>query len=109
MDKDICEKCGGVNTYWREEHPDTGMDEMVKVCRDCEPDIKPLPWSFRMREKLSLWFQPIYGRLVIRPLFRLTRKSTKYTYGYCSWCGRQPGFSSSISHKGLRCTGCQKY
>ena len=51
MSENICPECGSVNTYWREEYPETGMDEMVLVCRDCEPEPKPLPWTFRVREK----------------------------------------------------------
>lgn len=105
----ICKKCGGTNTYWREEHPDTGMDEMVQVCRDCKPKAKALPWQFRLREKLSMKWKRAWGKYVIKPLFKLARWSTRKTYGYCTWCGRQPGFSSSVSRKGLRCTGCEKY
>lgn len=101
-----CQKCGSDNIYWREEHPDTGMDEMVMVCRDCAPEILPLPWKFIMREKLSMKWHYVWG-YVIRGLFKLARWATNQTFGYCSWCGSQPGFSSSVSRKGLRCSGCQ--
>lgn len=108
-----CDKCGGTNIYWREEHPDTGMDEMVMVCRDCKPKVKPLPLSFKIRENISIWWSRHLGRYVVRNLFRLARWSAKRTNGYCTWCGAQPGFSSSVSRKGLRCMSlnrdCSKY
>jgi len=113
MGKDLCKKCNGANTYWREDHPDTGMDEMVLACRDCESKIARLPWKFRMREKLSIKWKKIWGRYIVQRLFRLARWSTRQTHGYCTWCGSQPGFSSEISQKGLRCAGilrdCTKF
>jgi hypothetical protein len=30
-----CPKCGGTATFWREAHPDTGMDAMELWCRAC--------------------------------------------------------------------------
>lgn len=104
----ICKNCGGTNTYWREEHADTGMDEMVLVCRDCTPKSLKLPLSYRIREKLSIKWRQIWGPYVVQNLFRIARWSTKQTHGYCTWCGSQPGFSSSVSRKGLRCTKCEK-
>ncbi len=106
MNKHVCEKCGSTNTYWHEDHPDTGMDEMVLICNDCKPKSIPLPWSFRMREKLSIKWKKIWGPCVVRNIFRLARWSTKRTHGYCTWCGSQPGFVSSYSGKGLRCAKC---
>jgi len=109
MKSDKCEKCGGTNTYWREEHPDTGMDEMVLVCRDCKPKTYKLPLSFRLKEAMSIKWRKIWGPLVVQRLFRLARWSSRKTFGYCTWCGGQPGFESSVSRKGLRCTRCEKY
>jgi|WetSurMetagenome_2_1015567.scaffolds.fasta_scaffold155016_3 hypothetical protein len=102
-----CKKCGSTNTYWHEDHPDTGMDEMVLRCRDCDKKIKPLPFSFRVRERIEIWFHHVWGLLVIRNLFKVARWSADRTFGYCSWCGRQPGFNSSVSRKGLRCADCR--
>ena len=107
--KTACKKCGGTNTYWREEHPDTGMDEVVLVCKDCQPKIHTLPLWFRVREKLSIKWKYSVGGYIVRVLFKLARLSTGQTYGYCTWCGRQPGFASSYSRKGLRCADCQDY
>lgn len=52
---DKCKKCGSTDTYWREEHPDTGMDEMVLVCRVCEP----MPWTIRVGD-LGFQFNEVY-------------------------------------------------
>jgi hypothetical protein len=109
MSNDKCKKCGSSDTYWTEKHPDTGMDEFVLVCRLCKPKPKKMRFRFIMKEKISIKWHGIYGKYVVRKLFKLARKSTRYTFGYCSWCGRQPGFASSISRKGLRCTDCIKY
>lgn len=35
---------------------------------------------------------------------RLGRRLLKWSGVYCSWCGGNPGFDSSYSRKGLRCT-----
>lgn len=36
-------------------------------------------------------------------LFTAGRKLIKWSGKYCSYCGRDPGFDSSYSRKGLRC------
>lgn len=105
----ICKKCGGVNTCWHEDHPDTGMNEMILVCQDCRPRVISLPLLFRVRESISIKWKQVWGRYVVKKLFRVARWSTTKTSGYCTWCGSQPGFNSSISRKGLRCTKCQEH
>jgi len=30
-----CKKCGKNLAYWREDHPDTDMNEMVEYCKKC--------------------------------------------------------------------------
>ena len=37
------------------------------------------------------------------------RKLLRWSMGRCSWCGRNCGFDSVISSKGLRCTKCQDH
>lgn len=34
--KHVCPKCGKQNAFYREEHPDTDMNEMVLYCPDCK-------------------------------------------------------------------------
>lgn len=45
-------------------------------------------------------------------LLRMSRRMLRWTGVYCSWCGRDPGMSSSYSRKGLRCVSlgrdCEK-
>jgi hypothetical protein len=36
-------------------------------------------------------------------LLRASRMLLRWSLGRCSWCGGNPGFSSTVSHKGLRC------
>lgn len=36
-------------------------------------------------------------------LMGISRRLFKWSAGRCSWCGGNPGFSSTMSHKGLRC------
>ena len=38
-------------------------------------------------------------------LLNLGRRMMAWGKGRCSWCGANPGFSSSVSRKGLRCMG----
>ena len=103
MVNEKCLKCGSTNTYWHEEHPDTGMDEMVLRCRDCVKKTQRLPWSFRMREKIRNNCRAWFARAVVDRLFRLARWSARYGSGRCTWCGCQPGFQSQYNGKGLRC------
>lgn len=46
-------------------------------------------------------------------LLKAGRRCLKESLGRCSWCGLDPGFSSSVSRKGLRCNtlhrNCQDY
>jgi DNA-directed RNA polymerase subunit M/transcription elongation factor TFIIS len=35
-----CPKCGENNAYYKEIHPDTGMDEIVLRCPDCGCDTE---------------------------------------------------------------------
>lgn len=42
-------------------------------------------------------------------LLKKGRQFLKKGSGRCTWCGRDCGFYSSISHKGLRCIDCEKY
>ncbi len=37
---------------------------------------------------------------------RLSRWCFRKSAGRCTWCGASCGLDSSISKKGLRCTGC---
>lgn len=37
--KRTCPKCNGNNAYVHEKHPDTGMDEMIIRCPDCNSDL----------------------------------------------------------------------
>jgi hypothetical protein len=105
----ICKKCGGHDTYWREEHADTGMDEHVLVCRDCEGKPAPLPLSFRLREKAQIRFGKVWGKEVVSRLFRLARWAAKQGHGRCTWCGAEPGFSSVYAGgKGLRCSSSKR-
>ncbi len=103
MGKNTCSKCGGTNTYYAEEHADTGMDEMVLRCRDCANVAPKLPLKFRVREWLSIRFDRTWGKLVAR-LFRLARWAARKGGDSCTWCGARPGFSSTVSRKGLRCS-----
>lgn len=34
-----CKKCGNHNAYYREEHPDTDMNEIVLYCPDCKYEV----------------------------------------------------------------------
>jgi len=105
MSKDVCKKCGGNNTYWREDNADTGMDEHALVCRDCDRKPARLPLSFRVREWASIRFGRMWGRVIVTRLFRLARWSAKVGKGRCTWCGAAPGFSSAyVGGKGLRCS-----
>lgn len=36
-------------------------------------------------------------------LLSAARKTLKFSGGRCTWCGRDCGFQSSISRKGMRC------
>jgi hypothetical protein len=36
-------------------------------------------------------------------MLRKSRKILRWSHTHCSWCGAKPGFSSSVSRKGLRC------
>lgn len=108
-----CNVCGSKNTYYHEEHPDTGMDEIVLRCRDCEAKKPKLPLRFRVREFLSIKFNSFWGKRIVSPLFKLARWTARKGGNRCTWCGAQPGFSSSYSSKGLRCStlgrDCSKY
>ena len=46
-----CETCGSREIYWVEEHPDTGMDEMVLRCKKCESRKPKLPLRFRASDR----------------------------------------------------------
>lgn len=102
-----CKTCGGSNTYYREAHADTGLDEIELRCLDCEAKIPKLPLSFRLKEKASIIHHRLWGRFVIKPLLRLMRWSTKQTFGYCHICGCEAGFRSSYSKEGFFCTECR--
>lgn len=109
-DKDKCTKCGSKNTYWREQHPDTGMDEMVLVCADCEKEKPKLPFSFLLKEKINIKFNNWWDKQIVSRLFKIARKAARKAGYRCTWCGSDPGFESSyIGGKGLRCDSCGKY
>lgn len=108
--KNKCKKCGSENTYWREEHPDTGMDEMVLVCVTCEIKKPKIPFSFLLKEKISIKFGNFWDKQIVSRLFRIARKAARSAGHRCTWCGSNPGFNSSyICGKGLRCESCKKY
>ena len=105
----FCEECGSENTYWHEEHPGTGMDEMVLRCSDCEgKKQKPsaLWWRwFHFKEMIAMWWSERKGR--VGNWFMRTGRSIHRTgTSRCTWCGSQPGFASCYKGgKGLRCSG----
>ena len=48
-------------------------------------------------------------RMVMRAglmFLRLGRRCLRWSGGRCSWCGRNPGFQSVVSRRGLRCDEC---
>lgn len=113
MDYGTCKECGGDNTYWYEEHADTGMDEMVLRCRDCEAKEREkwkksqgmwcVIWA-NMKWNIKCKFRWWLCRNITPHLFRLARWAARHSADTCTWCGRNPGFSSMhVGGKGLRC------
>jgi hypothetical protein len=55
-------------------------------------------------------FNSILGKIILKSItligvmaMKFARKCFKFSLGRCSWCGRDCGFDSSISSKGMRC------
>ena len=74
---------------------------------------------------LSLWWQGKKHRLkwdtwigaLMRDIvtwagiraMKFARKCFKWSLGRCSWCGSNPGMSSTVSSRGLRCETFERH
>lgn len=58
----------------------------------------------RLRERISWRIRKQIANAAAA-LIRAMRRVLRWTGTRCSWCGRDCGFESSYSRKGLRCNG----
>lgn len=78
-------------------------------------DIKMTPSLWWQGKKHGLKWNTWIGRLArsvvtwagVRAM-KFARACFKWSLGRCSWCGCEPGMSSSISKRGLRCSTLER-
>lgn len=67
---------------------------------------------FKWNTGLGKWTRNAVTWAAVK-MMRAARRMLRWSLGRCSWCGGNPGFSSSISRKGLRCATldrkCEQY
>jgi len=62
-----------------------------------------IKWDTRIGD----WTRKVVTWLGIKSM-AFARRCFKWSLGRCSYCGKDPGFASSVSRKGLRCSTLER-